>query len=135
MSHFAKIVNGVVDEVIVAEQDFIDTLDGEWVQTSYNTRGGIYYNPVTGQPADDQSKALRKNFASKGFIYDNDNDAFVPLKPPGNPSFVLDPFSFTWVPPVKKPEGHYVWVEEIKEWVEYTPNYIDLNPTNPIISK
>lgn len=131
MSHFAKIVNGVVEEVIVAEQDFIDTLDGTWVRTSYNTRGGIYYDPETGKPADDQSKALRKNFASRGFMYDAVNDAFVPLKPLANPSFVLDPFSFTWVPPVPKPEGYYVWVEDSKEWVSYVPNEIDLEYGSP----
>lgn len=128
MSHFAKVVNGIVETVIVAEQDFIDTLEGTWIQTSYNTRGGVHYNPVTGNPTEDQSKALRKNYAGIGYAYDSVNDAFIPPKPTDYPSFVLDPFSFTWVPPVSKPEGYYMWNETDQVWVSYTPNEIDLLP-------
>ena len=73
MAHFAKVVNGIVTQVIVAEPEmfdtFIDTSPGEWIQTSYNTMGGIHYNSETGEPSADQSKALRKNFAGIGYTY------------------------------------------------------------------
>ena len=62
MSHFAKIEDNLVTTVIVAEQDFIDTLEGTWVQTSYNTHGGIHIFSGT---------ALRKNYAGRGHIYDS----------------------------------------------------------------
>lgn len=126
MSHFAKIVNGVVHQVIVADQDFVDSLDGQWVQTSFNTRGGLYYDNTTGQPSADQSKSLRKNFASVGFVYDAANDAFIPPKPERNPSFVLDKDAFIWVPPIAKPSGDYAWDESAGKWVSYTPTKFDV---------
>lgn len=85
MAHFAKVVNGIVTQVIVAEpeffQTFVDSSPGEWIQTSYNTRGGIHYDPLTGLPSEDQSKALRANFAGIGFTYDRENDVFYAPKP------------------------------------------------------
>ena len=60
MAHFALVENNLVVKVIVAEQEYINTLEGTWVQTSYNTRGGIHYQPDTNTPSEDQSKALRK---------------------------------------------------------------------------
>jgi hypothetical protein len=78
MSHFAKVCDGVVVQVIVAEQEFfntfVDTSPGEWIQTSYNTFGGQHPN---GTP-------LRKNFAGIGFTYDRVRDAFIPPKPEGD---------------------------------------------------
>jgi hypothetical protein len=76
MSHFAEIKDGIVTQVIVAEQDFIDTLDnpGKWIKTSYNTRGGKHYDPETGE--EDSQVALRKNYAGAGDIYDSVKDAF-----------------------------------------------------------
>jgi hypothetical protein len=71
MSHFAKIEDGIVTEVIVSEQDHIDTLIGQWVQTSYNTQDGIH--KLGGVP-------MRKNYASIGFVYDSINDCFDPPK-------------------------------------------------------
>ena len=92
MAHFAKVQNGIVTQVIVAEPEFfssfVDSSPGEWVQTSYNTRGGIHYNPETGEPSEDQSKALRKNYAGIGYAYDKQRDAFIPPKPFA--SWVLD---------------------------------------------
>ena len=80
MAHYAKVVNGIVTKVIVAEADFfktfVDDTAGAWIQTSYNTRGGIHYEPNSNTPSSDQSKALRKNYAGVGFTYDSDNDAF-----------------------------------------------------------
>ena len=71
MAHYAKVVDGVVTQVIVAEADFFNTFvddsPGEWVQTSYNTRLGVHYDPTTGDPSADQSKALRKNYAGVDF--------------------------------------------------------------------
>ena len=71
MAHYAKVVDGIVTNVIVAEASYFDTfIDdsyGEWIQTSYNTHGGVHYEPgptsdLT-KPSSDQSKALRKNYA------------------------------------------------------------------------
>ena len=85
MAHFAKITNGFVEQVIVAEPDFIEQIikeDGSyWVQTSYNTRGGIHYKPNSNEPSEDQSKSLRKNYAGIGYVYDTERDAFIPPKP------------------------------------------------------
>ena len=72
MAHFAKIdSNNKVETVIVApDQAYVDSLGGRWIQTSYNTLAGVHYDPVTGQPSADQSKALRKNYAGIGENYD-----------------------------------------------------------------
>jgi hypothetical protein len=89
MSHFARVENGVVTAVIVAEQDFIDTLPdpSSWVQTSYNTHGGQHPN---GTP-------LRKNYAGIGYTYDAVRDAFIPPKP--DPTWILDEATCLWGPP------------------------------------
>lgn len=74
MSHFAKIENGVVTQVIVAERDFIDQFMPKtdlWVQTSYNTYGGQH----------PEGRPLRKNYAGIGYTYDSARDAFIPPKP------------------------------------------------------
>ena len=71
MAHYAKVLDGKVINVIVAEADFfktfIDDTPGTWIQTSYNTRGGVHYEPNSHTPSSDQSKALRKNYAGIGF--------------------------------------------------------------------
>lgn len=123
MAHFAKVLNGVVVNVIVADaeymQSFTDTSPGEWLQTSYNTHGGVHYDPATGQPSEDQSKALRKNFAGIGYSYDAAIDGFIPPKP--FPSWTLDTTTALWNPPVPMPipvddtEG-YVWNESTLSW-------------------
>ena len=68
MAHYAKVKNGIVETVIVAEAEFFETFvddsPGEWIQTSYNTRGGVHYDPATGEPSEDQSKALRKKLCN-----------------------------------------------------------------------
>ena len=78
MSHYAQIENGKVTNVIVAESNFIATQTGTWIQTSYNTRGGIHYG-ANGQP--DGGVALRKNYAGIGYIYDSTRDAFYTPQP------------------------------------------------------
>jgi len=89
MGHFAKVCDGKVVQVIVAEQEFFDTFvdstPGEWIQTSYNTHGGQHR--LGGTP-------LRKNFAGIGFTYDREKDAFIPPKPEGD--FVLNEETCLW---------------------------------------
>lgn len=122
MAHFAKVNNGIVEQVIVAEpeffQSFVDVSPGQWIQTSYNTHGGIHYETNSETPSPDQSKALRKNFAGVGYSYDAQRDAFIPPKP--YPSWVLNEFSCLWEAPIPYPEdgGAYVWNEETQSWVQ-----------------
>jgi hypothetical protein len=99
MAHFAQIEGGRVVNVIVAEADFVATLDGTWVQTSYNTRGGVHYNSdgsPSGQPG------LRKNYAGIGYIYDVVLDAFYEERDPL--LWDLDPVTCTWTPKPPPPE-------------------------------
>ena len=118
MSYFAKLENYIVQTVISAEQDFIDTLpDADtWFRTSYNTRGGIYYIPNTDTPDPDQSKAFRKNYAGVGFTYDPVLDAFIPPQP--YPSWNLNPQSCLWFAPVPYPDdgGFHIWNEQTLSW-------------------
>jgi hypothetical protein len=112
MAHFAKVIRGKVQKVIVAEPDFfetfIDNSPGQWIQTSYNTFGG---NHPEGTP-------LRKNFAGFGFTYDVDIDAFIPPKP--YPSWTLNEVTCLWEAPVAYPDGadRYIWNEETTSWQE-----------------
>lgn len=120
MGHYARLENDVVTEVIVAKADVIAQREGEWVKTSYNTIGGVYYQPsVDGNaspgPDSDQSKALRKNFASIGYTYDRDRDAFIPPRPYA--SWLLDSDSCLWEPPTPAPSGNpHVWNENTQSW-------------------
>lgn len=122
MAHFAKVVDGLVTQVIVAEPEFfntfVDTSPGQWIQTSYNTRGGVHYDPNTGQPSSDQTKALRKNYAGIGYSYDSANDCFVPVKPYA--SWVLDATTCLWNPPTPMPQDgkQYRWDEPTISWQE-----------------
>ena len=120
MAHFAKVRDGVVVDVIVAEPEFFDTFvddsAGAWIQTSYNTRGGVHYQEDGITPSADQSKALRKNYAGVGFLYDPALDAFMPPKP--YPSWTLDENTCWWVAPVAYPEDgkQYSWNEANQTW-------------------
>tara|TARA_R110001632_G_scaffold160997_1_gene279356 strand:- start:13 stop:285 length:273 start_codon:yes stop_codon:yes gene_type:complete len=87
MSHFAKVVDGIVETVIVAEQDFIDTQEGTWVQTSYNTYGGVHSLGNT---------PLRKNYAGIGSVYDAGRDAFYAPQP-SEGTWTLDEDTCLWV--------------------------------------
>lgn len=110
MSHFAKVENGVVTQVIVAEQDVIDSgLFGTgWVQTSYNTHGGQH----------PEGRPLRKNYAGIGYTYDSTRDAFIPPKP--FDSWVLNEDTCLWNAPVAMPNDGkvYTWDEATTSWVE-----------------
>lgn len=120
MAHFAKVNNGVVEQVIVAEPEFfetfVDSSPGEWIQTSYNTRGGVHY--TEGEPSADQTKALRKNYAGIGYTYDAQRDAFIPPKPYA--SWLLNEETCLWDAPVAYPTdgNRYQWDEATTSWVE-----------------
>ena len=119
MAHFAKVLDGKVMQVIVAEPEFFDTFvdssPGEWIQTSYNTRGGVHYGQ-DGQP--DGGVALRGNYAGIGYTYDRTNDVFYPPSP--FPSWTLNNTTWTWEAPVAYPSDGkiYRWNEETQNWVE-----------------
>jgi len=118
MAHYAKVLNGIVERVVVAEPSFfdkfIDTTPGQWIQTSFNTRGGIHYDPITGKP--DDGIPLRKNYAGTGFTYDKSRDAFIPPQP--YPSWTLNEETCLWDSPVPYPEDGqiYNWNEETQTW-------------------
>lgn len=116
MSHFALVIDGIVENVIVAEQDFIDTLPNKdhWIQTSYNTVGGLHYDPETGVP--DGKPALRKNFAVVGGTYNPILDAFIP--PKDYESWTLNTDTCLWEPPIACPddENTYLWNEDTLSW-------------------
>jgi hypothetical protein len=122
MGHFAKVVDGKVATVIVAEAEFFDTYvdssPGQWIQTSYNTRGGVHYKPDSTEPSEDQSKALRGNYAGTGYIYDAINDVFYPPKP--YPSWTLNTTSWLWEAPIPIPSNDkaYLWDEAAQNWTE-----------------
>ena len=125
MSHFAKLdENNIVTFVTVGrqeddgkEQELCERTGDVYRQTSYNTRGGVHYDPETGEPSADQSKALRKNYAGVGFTFDEQRDAFIPPQP--FPSWVLNEESCLWDAPVPYPSdgGLYSWDEAAGEWV------------------
>ena len=108
MAHYAKIENDVVQQVIVADEDFVRNLDGQWVQTSYNTRGGVH----------PENRPLRKNFAGIGYTYDQQRDAFGPPKP--FESWVLNEQTCLWESPVSYLEDgkDYYWDELTLSWIE-----------------
>lgn len=113
MTHFAKVVDSKVTQVIVAEPEFfetfIDSSPGEWLQTSYNTHGGVHANGGT---------PLRKNYAGIGYTYDRTRDAFIPPQP--FPSWVLNDETCLWECPVAYPNDgkRYIWNEETLSWIE-----------------
>jgi len=118
MSHYAKCVDGKVVSVIVAEEDFfktfVDTSPGQWIQTSYNTRGNVHYG-ADGKP--DGGVALRGNYAGIGYTYDAVKDVFVAPQP--FPSWTLSA-NYLWEAPVAMPtDGKpYAWDEATKAWKE-----------------
>jgi hypothetical protein len=124
MAHFARVINNIVVEVIVAEQDYIDTLPDHWawVQTSYNTYGGKHYDPETRKV--DTKLPLRKNYAGIGFKYDKELDAFIPPQP--YPSWKLDTDTCLWNAPIPYPQDdkQYIWNESELEWT-YTGYFFE----------
>ena len=112
MSHFAKVLDGKVTQVIVAEpeffQTFVDSSPGEWIQTSYNTHGNQH----------PEGRALRGNYAGIGYTYDRTNDVFYAPQPYA--SWILDNTTWTWKAPVAMPTDgkQYKWDETTINWVE-----------------
>ena len=112
MSHYAKINNGIVEQVIVAEADFFDTFvdssPGTWLQTSYNTHGNQH----------PEGRPLRGNYAGVGHTYDATNDVFYAPQP--YPSWTLNETTWTWDAPVPMPtdEKMYTWDEATTNWIE-----------------
>ena len=113
MAHFAKVVDGLVTQVIVAEPEFFDTFvdssPGQWIQTSYNTHGGVHANGGT---------PLRKNYAGIGYTYDAGRDAFIPPKPFSK--WVLNEQTCLWNAPTQAPndDKRYSWDDAAGNWVE-----------------
>ena len=113
MAHYAKVLNGKVTQVIVAEakffDNFVDTTPGEWIQTSYNTQRGVHLTGGT---------PLRKNYAGIGHSYDHIKDAFIPPQP--FESWVLNEDTCVWDAPKTYPsdDKDYQWDESTTNWVE-----------------
>jgi hypothetical protein len=109
MSHFAKVVDGVVTEVISADQSFIDSQEGTWIQTSYNTWGNAH--KLGGTP-------LRGNYAGIGYTYDAVNNVFV--APQTYSSWVLNQSTWLWEAPTPSPQDDksYFWDEPTTSWKE-----------------
>ena len=114
MAHFAKIENGIVTQVNVVDEEYFHAnretrYTGQWVQTSYNTQGGVHL--LGGTP-------LRKNYAGIGYTYDETRDAFIPPKPFN--SWLLNEDTCQWDAPVAYPtDGKlYMWDEEQQQWTE-----------------
>ena len=120
MAHYARInINtNIVEKVIVVEDDLVSTFpdSNRWIKTSYNTHAGIHYDPVTGNQSEDQTQALRKNFASVGYTYDQTKDAFIPPQPYN--SWTLNETTCNWEAPVACPtDGQvYGWNEADQTW-------------------
>jgi hypothetical protein len=124
MAHFAKLdENNIVVFVTVGreeddgkEAELTERAGDVYKQTSYNTRGGVHYNPETNEPSEDQSKAFRKNYAGLGFTYDAQRDAFIPPKP--YESWVLDEQTCLWNSPIPHPTDgeEYIWNEILSNW-------------------
>jgi hypothetical protein len=119
MGHYAKVVDSKVVQVIVAEPDFfntfVDSSPGEWIQTSYNTRGNVHYLPNSQEPSG--QPAVRGNYAGLGYTYDRANDVFHAPSPYA--SWVMDSATWTWKAPVEMPTegGPYSWDETAQNWV------------------
>lgn len=102
---FAKVKKGIVINVMVADQDFIDnfidTSAGQWIETK-------------------EDGSIRKNYAGIGFSYDATRDAFIPPKP--YPSWTLNETTCLWECPVAYPDdgNMYEWNESDQQWDEIT---------------
>ena len=130
MANYAELnAENVVTQVFVGkdEKDVTENWESYYARpgltvkrTSYNTRGGIHYDLKTGKPSKDQSKALRKNYAGIGYIYDEDRDAFIP--PKLYDLWVLNEDTCLWDAPIPYPEDgeEYTWDEEQGDWTQIT---------------
>jgi hypothetical protein len=133
MGSYVKVINGIVIDGNVADQEWIDKQPDKWawVQTSYNVYGGVYYDPATGLPVENQAEAIaaqdgrqRKNYAGIGYRYDSVRDAFIPPTP--YPSWKLNEDTCLWEAPIPYPSDNkeYLWNEAEQEWT-YTGYYFE----------
>ena len=124
MAHFAKIDNlGTVVFVTVGRDDeqeleLCARTGDTYRQTSYNTHGGIHYEPDSNDPSEDQSKAFRKNYAGVGYVFDTERDAFIPPKVYN--SWTLNEDTCGWEAPIAYPDDgkDYFWDEPTTSWIE-----------------
>jgi hypothetical protein len=152
MAHFAKISeNNIVLAVLTLDnvnmldengiekeelgQQYLQTHNNWpahlWIQTSYNTIGGKYYNSDRAKESSfdrtkydlslgDQSKAFRGNYAAIGMTWDINKNAFIPQKPYN--SWVLNETTFTWESPISKPEQTYTTINGVQYPDSFTWN-------------
>jgi len=127
MANMAKVIDGVVVAVHSRTPEYNATQEDSelFIQTSYNVKGGVYYNSDTGLPAENQAEVIaeqdgrqRKNYAGLGFTYNEERDAFIPPKP--FESWVLNEHTCLWEAPVEMPDDGemYTWDEETTNWVK-----------------
>ena len=133
MAHYAFVNEDNLVVGVIVGRDEYEIVDGisNWeqyysnqnpglkvIQTSYNTRGGVHYDPETGEPSADQSKAFRKNYAGIGYIYDDERDAFI--EPKQFDSWILNEDTCLWEAPIPYPGDGlaYSWDESLGDWVE-----------------
>jgi hypothetical protein len=125
MAHYAFLdEKNIVVDVIVGkeegnfdwEQQYATMMGMACKRTSYNTHGGIYYNPETGEPDPDQSKSFRKNFAGIGYTYSFELDGFITIKPYEN--WVLNTQTCMWEAPIPYPNDGkvYIWNPITNTW-------------------
>lgn len=128
MSHFAYVPNivdgkGIVEQVIRIDQETLNTgawgNPNDWVQTSYNSFGGVHYGD-DGKP--DGGEALRANYAGIGDIYDSVNDVFYVPQP--YPSWLISAPTWQWQAPISMPQDgkRYYWDEAALNWAESINN-------------
>lgn len=117
-NNVAQVIVGEANNEAYGEAFYTKLSKQRCVLTDIDTVGGIHYDPVTGEPSADQSKAFRKNFAGVGFTYDEARDAFIPPQP--FPSWSLNEETCLWVAPVAYPSDGAIhnWDEEAGAWVE-----------------
>ena len=113
MSYYAKVLDGKVLQIMVADATYMNSFEdetpGTWIETSKRTQGGVLYN-ADGTKASDQSGALRKNYATMGGNYDVWDDAFYNVQP--YPSWTLNKTTYLWEPPITDPGGDTYWDED-----------------------
>jgi hypothetical protein len=152
MAHYALLndENIVVFVTVARDEDEHRELEisaetgQKYRRTSYNTRGGVHYQPDNNTPSENQNKAFRKNYAGLGYSYDDQRDAFIPPKP--YPSWILDEFSCLWNSPIPYPDmanipepykiyNRCFWNEDIINWELQKPfNSWLLNQDNYYVS-
>jgi hypothetical protein len=127
MAHYAHVIDNKVVNVIKINNNDTTTIEelkknteGDWIQTSYNTRGNVHFDPETLLP--DGEEALRYNYAGIGFFYDYEADAFYTPSPFA--SWVLDKTTHTWVAPIPKPiNTSSIWDESTLSWLIFPQPY------------